>query len=118
MAWAVLVTLFFNSGCTSAQASGSLRTVSLGDNAVVFPTDFKSVFYSHDPESGTTSFMLAGYSHQSVTSSVAVGLSAWIRSGSSWSAAARPAPILGIRDLARPLLTIRDLVNGFAAVIV
>jgi hypothetical protein len=59
MAWAVLATLLFNSGCTSAQASGSLRTVSLGDNAVVFPTDFTSVFYSHDPESGTTSFMLS-----------------------------------------------------------
>lgn len=60
LACAVMVAAtFITSACTPGKASGSLRTVSLGENAVVLPTDFKSVFYSHDPVSGTTSFMLS-----------------------------------------------------------
>lgn len=47
------------SSCGPGKATGSLRTVSLGVNAVELPTDFSSVFYSHDPVSGTTSFMLS-----------------------------------------------------------
>jgi hypothetical protein len=50
---------FHTSGCWTGGAAGSLRTVSLGDHSVVLPTDFKSVYYSHDPVTGVTSIMLS-----------------------------------------------------------
>jgi hypothetical protein len=50
------------SGCWAGGVGGSLRSVSLGDNTVIFPTDFKIACYLHDPSTGTTSFMLSDVS--------------------------------------------------------
>ena len=58
--WLLLVFIILAvPGCWTGGTSGSLRTVSLGERSVVLPTDFKSVYYSHDPVTGVTSFMLS-----------------------------------------------------------